>query len=80
MKTINAMEFEAECLSLLDEVSSTGESITILKRGRPVARLVGIVERKPDRTPQESLEGTVEFLGDIVKPAVPGDAWEAECS
>ena len=37
---INASAFKARCLRLLDEVSRTGEELVILKRGRPVARLV----------------------------------------
>ena len=40
MKTINASEFKAKCLAILDEVSDTGEVLTILKHGRPVARLL----------------------------------------
>ena len=35
-----AAEFKAKCLSLLDRVHHRGESITITKRGRVVARLV----------------------------------------
>jgi prevent-host-death family protein len=37
---MNASAFKARCLRLLDQVSRTGEEIVILKRGRPVARVV----------------------------------------
>jgi prevent-host-death family protein len=75
MKTINASEFKAKCLALLDEVAETGEHIMILKRGRPVAELVPPVSRDR-RLPQESIMGTIEILGDVVQPALPSDAWE----
>ena len=40
MLTINASEFKAKCLAILDQVADTGEEVLILKRGRPVAQLV----------------------------------------
>ena len=40
MKTMNASDFAARCLAILDEVESSGEVITILKPGQPVAQLV----------------------------------------
>ncbi len=39
-RTINASEFEARCLALIDEVAETGAPITITKDGQPVSRLV----------------------------------------
>ena len=75
MRKINASEFKAKCLALLDEVAETGEHITILKRGRPVAELVPPVS-VGQGLPQESIMGTIEILGDIVAPALPADAWE----
>ncbi len=77
MKTINASEFKAKCLAILDEVAETGEVLTILKHGRPVAQLVPPSPRSTG-FPQEALAGTVEFLGDVVEPVVEADAWEAE--
>ena len=39
MKTrvIGATEFKAKCLALLDEIDEHGGTITVTKRGRPVA-------------------------------------------
>jgi len=76
MKTMNASEFKAKCLAILDAVGDTGESVLILKRGRPVARLVPPVPTE-EGSPQDRLRGTVKILGDIVSPAVPPDEWEA---
>jgi prevent-host-death family protein len=79
MKTTSATEFKAKCLALLDEVANTGTSVTILKRGKPVAQLVPVVPRDKGY-PQDTLLGTVEVLGDIVSPILTADAWEAEAS
>lgn len=47
MKTINATDFKAKCLQLLDEIQRTGEDLVISKRGKPVARVVAEKEPKP---------------------------------
>lgn len=77
MRSIRASEFKAKCLAILDEVNRTGEPVTILKRGRPVARLLppSVAQGK---YPQESLRGTVKIHGDILEPVLPVEAWEAE--
>lgn len=77
MREIRASEFKAKCLAILDEVERTGEPVTILKRGRPVARLVPPAIGQ-NRYPQQALFGTVEILGDIIEPVFPAEAWEAE--
>lgn len=76
METINASEFKARCLAILDRVQATGERIVILKRGRPVAE-VGPASRSVAEYPQMELEGTVTVVGDIVDPALPEDYWES---
>jgi prevent-host-death family protein len=76
MREIRASEFKAKCLAILDEVKRTGEPVTILKRGRPVARLVPL-ELGQGEYPQQALFGTVEILGDIVEPVLPAGDWEA---
>lgn len=77
MKTINASEFKAKCLAILDEVNQTGEPVTILKRGKPVAQLLPPVPREA-LYPQYALKGTVEIHGNIIEPPLPADAWDAE--
>jgi prevent-host-death family protein len=66
---ITASAFKARCLRLLDQVSRTGEELVILKRGRPVARLVPAREEKP----WLALRGRGAFTGDpfasVVKQA-----------
>ena len=77
MRSIRASEFKAKCLAILDEVNQTGEPVTILKRGRVVARLLPPIP-STGRFPQESLRGTVKIMGDILEPVLPPDAWDAE--
>ena len=76
METINATDFKARCLAILDRVAATGESVVILKRGKPVAELSPAV-RSGIGYPQHELKGTVTEIGDIVEPAVPADDWES---
>jgi prevent-host-death family protein len=77
MKEVNAAEFKAKCLAILDEVAEQGESVMILKRGKPVAQLI-----PPNpcvhQFPQQELMGSVSILGDVVSPTLPAEEWEAE--
>jgi prevent-host-death family protein len=72
---INAAQFKAKCLKLIDEVAATREPLIITKRGKPLAKLVPIEDETP--TPLFGyMKGTIQILGDIVN--VPHDAWAAE--
>jgi prevent-host-death family protein len=77
MREINASEFKAKCLAILDEVAQTGQPVTILKRGRPIAQLIPPVHQL-GRYPQEALVGTVQIHGDIVVPVLPAETWDIE--
>jgi prevent-host-death family protein len=70
-----AAEFKAKCLSLLDEVHERGQSVTITKRGRVVARLVPAGET--DERPWLRLGRTARWHGDPFAPAVEGSEVEA---
>ena len=76
MREIDASEFRAKCLAILDEVIQTGQAVTITKRGKPVAQLVPPVPRQHGY-PQDALFGTVKIHGDIVEPVLEADSWEA---
>ena len=76
MATMNATDFKAKCLAVLDRVQETGERVIILKRGRPVAEL-SPATNLDGRYPQDSLKRTVIIKGDIVSSAVPETDWEA---
>jgi len=75
MPTIQASEFKAKCLALMDQVARTGETIVVTKNGKPVAEL------RPHRPPRaKSLiglhKGQVGVRGDIVSP-IDSPPWEA---
>ena len=76
METINASDFKARCLAILDRVKATGETVVILKRGRPVAELVP-ASRARAQYPQLELAGTVKTMGDVIGPAIPEEDWES---
>lgn len=65
MSTIQASEFKAKCLALMDEVARTGKTIIVTKNGRPVAELRA---HRPPRA--KSLiglhKGLITIQGDIV--------------
>lgn len=77
MIVYSASEFKAKCLAILDQVNSTRETVTILKRGKPVAQLVPPVQQESGY-PQDDLRGSVRILGDIEAPVLPAEAWESE--
>jgi prevent-host-death family protein len=72
---VNATEFKAKCLSLIDRVHSKGEVVTITKRGRVVAKLVSAGQA--DEQPWRALRGQVEWKGDPFAPALADDDIEA---
>jgi prevent-host-death family protein len=66
---VNATDFKAKCLAILDRVHEHRESVTITKRGRVVARLV------PDDTSVERpwlrlREHPARWHGDPFAPVV----------
>lgn len=67
---MQAGEFKAKCLAVLDEVASTGREMVITKRGRPIAKIVPlkVAEAAP-------LEGLIEYQGDLISPV--GVEWKA---
>ena len=75
MRTVNASDFKARCLAILDDVARTGEPVVILRRGRVVAELIRPVAAA--KYPQDTLIATVEFLGDVVGPVLDPETWEA---
>ena len=66
MKNIQASEFKAKCLKIMDEVANTGEEVVITKNGKAVTKLV------PYRAPMKSLfgihAGQLVIRDDILAP------------
>ena len=69
---VPAGEFKQHCLALLDQVSETGVSIVVTKRGRPVARVV------PLEAPTVPIEGSLRVVADDDELFSTGETWETE--
>jgi antitoxin (DNA-binding transcriptional repressor) of toxin-antitoxin stability system len=71
---VSVTEFKAKCLAYFDQIDREGGTLTITKRGRPLAT----VER-PKRTPLKSSKGAwadkVRIVGDIANIETSND-WE----
>ena len=65
-KTMSASQFKAQCLQVLDEVAEGGLGVVVTKRGRPVARVVPMVDR-PERI-VGAMKGEIKVHGDIINP------------
>lgn len=69
---INATDFKANCLALLDEVAESGRELTVTKHGRPLARVVPV-------DAGTALEGSVGFVvtdKELIAPLA--EAWHAD--
>jgi prevent-host-death family protein len=75
-KTVGVTDFKARCLAILDEVARTGESVTVYRHGKPLARVLPVAGVDALH-PQQQLIGSVEILGDVVTP-LPASEWELE--
>ena len=64
-RVVSATEFKAKCLALLDEIEQHGETITVTKRGHPVA-VMSPIKRKPFKSPANSWAKKGRIVGDIV--------------
>jgi prevent-host-death family protein len=64
-RVVSATEFKAHCLTFLDEIEQRGETITITRRGRPVA-VLGPTKKTAWKSPGDSWKGRAEIRGDIV--------------
>ena len=71
MRTIEAAQFKAQCLALLDELEADGLIIT--RGGKPVARVVPYAQGDADLI--GSLRGKVRIKGDILTTGV---RWNAD--
>ncbi|MGO9230549.1 MAG: type II toxin-antitoxin system Phd/YefM family antitoxin [Bryobacteraceae bacterium] len=73
-RVVSATEFKAKCLALLDEIGHTGGTITVTKRGRPMAT-VGPVPRRLWPSTEGLWKGKVH-LPEHLLAADSSDLWE----
>ncbi len=74
MKKMPVSEFKAKCLSVMDKVCATGESVVVTKHGKPICRVIP-EQRDPDKL-FGSMKGVIEIVGDIVAPANDPEDWK----
>ncbi len=74
MQTIQASEFKARCLSLMDDVARSGEILVVTKNGRPIAELHPYSGGRA--VSPFGLHPKLEISGDILTP-VDDDSWKA---
>jgi len=67
-------QFKSRCLDFIDDVDRRHEEIIITKSGKPIARLVPVVDDAPPEGFFGILEGTVTIHGDIV--GTIGEEWD----
>jgi len=65
-KVMKAAEFKARCLEVMDRVATTGETVVVTKRGRPVVRLSPATN--PPKRVFGFFEGRIKSKGDIIAP------------
>jgi prevent-host-death family protein len=74
MKLMRASVFKAKCLTVMNDVQSTGEPVIVTKRGKPVVKVV------PADTEDSDLfgfmAGQFKIIGDIESPPVPLKQWK----
>jgi prevent-host-death family protein len=73
-RMVSATEFKAKCLALLDEVGNEGGTITVTKRGRPMA-MVGPVRKRHAPSTEGLWMGKVEIPEELLTADL-SDRWE----
>jgi len=73
MPTIQASEFKAKCLALMDDVARNGEVWVVTKNGRPIAELHPYTGGRAG-TPF-GLHSQLEIRGDLIEPLAESE-WE----
>lgn len=66
-KTFSISEFKSKSLGLLEQVSRTGEAITVTKRGKPIAKVIPIAIAEDKPVPGKLRETLVDE-GDLLTP------------
>ena len=72
-KTIPAGKFKVHCLAIMDEVQAKRQAVVITKRGKPVAKLVPVEQKKDDIF--GFFKGKIKVMGDVVSPALTPEEW-----
>jgi hypothetical protein len=73
-RVVSATEFKAKCPAFLDEIEEKGGTITVIRRGKPVAT-VGLALKRPYKSPEGDWAGKL-YIPDEVLMADCSDSWD----
>jgi prevent-host-death family protein len=76
MKTMGAALAKTHFLSLLDEVRDKRTTVTITKNGKPVARMVPIINKDEPDPIFGFMRDKGRIVGDITKPIYTDEEYE----
>ena len=68
---IEAEQLQQQAVSVVDELATSGETLTILRHGKAVARLVPLTT-----DPRRRLCGSIIWQGDVISPI--DEKWDAD--
>ncbi|WP_252177795.1 type II toxin-antitoxin system prevent-host-death family antitoxin [Endozoicomonas sp. 4G] len=74
LEKIPKNKFKAQALEIMRRIENTGKPVVITSNGQPSLKIIRFEPKTPMDVVKE-LQGSVEILGDIVKP-VGEDDWE----
>jgi len=76
MMTITVTEFKAKCLAYLDQLSRSGETITVTRRGHPLATVLPATA-SPEHEEKHwlKLRGKAVIHADIIAPVLPDSGY-----
>ena len=72
---VSATEFKAKCLALLDEIDHQGGTVTVTKRGRPMAMVGPVKRRRLWKSPKGLWAGKVQIAEELLT-ADRSELWE----
>lgn len=75
---INAAEFRTKCFKILDQVNATHREVIIIKRGKPIAKIVHIDQEDKKDPMLGALSGSGRTLADLTKPIADSEDWEID--
>lgn len=76
-KQVSAAEFKAKCLRIIQEMGSDGRSVTITRRGRPVAVLSPLPPERDAPPFVGMMKGSVLAYENPLGPAAAPSDWAA---
>ena len=76
MTTMLVSTFKAKCAEVLNNVSETGETVIVTRRGKPLAQVVPMKQKASEKRVLAATPGELIARGDIVSADGAAD-WEA---